>query len=140
MKLKVQHVAIEHIHQVWPLVEPWLAPAFEKSDVSKYYNIEHLKFLLIRGEQVLIVGSDENGDLHGAGTIQWLNTPKARVAYITAAGGRLITSKENHEEFISWVRAHGGTRIEGSANEAVARLWKQKLGYSLRQIIVEFEI
>jgi hypothetical protein len=140
MTLKVQHVAREHIHQVWPLVEHWLLPVFEKSDASKYYDIEHLKYLCLIGEQVLIVGSDEEGVIHGAVAIQWLNFPKARVAYITAIGGRLLASKENHAEFISWVRAHGGTRIEGSANEAVARLWKQKLGYSPRQITVELEI
>jgi len=140
MKLLVQHVALEHIHQVWPLVEPWLAPVFEKSDVSRYYDIEHLKYLFTRGEQVLVVGSDKKGDIQGVVAIQWLTVPKARVAYITAIGGRLLASKENHEEFISWVRAHGGTRIEGSANEAVARLWKQKLGYSPRQITVELEI
>ena len=140
MTLKVQHVASENIHQVWPLVEPWFLPVFEKSDASRYFDIGHLKYLFIRGEQVLVVGSDKEGIIRGAVAIQWVNHPKARVAYITAIGGRMISSKENHAEFINWVRAHGGTRIEGSANEAIARLWKQKLGYSPRQITVELEI
>lgn len=140
MKIKVQHVALEYIQQVWPLVEPWFIPVFEKSDASRYYDLEHLKYILIRGEQVLLVGTDEENTIQGVAAIQWLNFPKARVAYITAIGGRLITSKENHEELVGWVRAHGGTRIEGSARESIARLWKQKIGYTPRQITVELEL
>jgi len=140
MTFKVQHVDPAYIHQVWPTVEPWLAKAFEHSALNKYYNIEHLKDYVIRGEQVLLVGTDETGEIKGAATIQWMNCPNARVAYMTSLGGKLIISKENHQELVSWVRAMGGTRIEGSARESVARLWKQKLGYTPRQITMELDV
>jgi len=138
--IKIQHVDPNYIHQIWPLVEPWLIPVFKKSTASKYYDIEHLKYMIIRGEQILLVGTNEEGEVQGVATIQWLNFPKARVAYITTMGGKLITSKENHEKLINWVCAHGGTRIEGSVRESVARLCKQKAGYTAGQINVEFEL
>jgi len=90
--------------------------------------------------QLLLVGTDETGEIKGAATIQWMNCPNARVAYMTSLGGKLIISKENHQELVSWVRAMGGTRIEGSARESVARLWKQKLGYTPRQITMELDV
>ena len=138
--ITVQHVSPIHVQQVWPMVEPWLIPVFDKSDMNKYYSIDNLKDYLIRGEQTLLVGIDEQSVIQGVCTIQWLNMPSARIAYITAIGGRLITSKENHTILIDWVRSCGGTRIEWSARESVVRLCKNKLGYTPRQITMEFQL
>lgn len=140
MSLKVQHVDPNYIHQVWPFVEPFLLPVFEKSALSTYYNIDNLKDYIIRGEQTLLVGVDENGTIQGTVSVQWLNYPNARIAYITAIGGKLITSKENHQELVNWVRAMGGTKIQGYARESIARLWKQKIGYTPAHITMELEL
>jgi len=140
MSLKVQHVDPNYIHQVWPFVEPFLLPVFEKSALSTYYNIDNLKDYIIRGEQTLLVGVDENGTIQGTASVQWLNYPNARIAYITAIGGKLITSKENHQELVNWVRAMGGTKIQGYSRESVARLWKQKIGYTPAHITMELEL
>lgn len=140
MTLKVQHVDPAYIHQVWPTVEPFLLPVFEKSSISKYYNIDNLKDYIIRGEQILLVGLNEEGVIQGVASVQWLNYPNARIAYITAMGGKLITSKENHQELVNWVRAMGGTKIQGYARESVARLWKQRIGYTPAHITMELEL
>lgn len=140
MTLKVQHVDPAYIHQVWPTVEPFLLPVFEKSAISKYYNIDNLKDYIIRGEQMLLVGLNEEGVIQGVASVQWLNYPNARIAYITAIGGKLITSRENHQELVNWVRAMGGTKIQGYARESVARLWKQRIGYTPAHITMELEL
>lgn len=140
MSLKVQHVDPNYIHQIWHIVEPFLTPVFEKSALSTYYNIDNLKDYIIRGEQTLLVGVDENGTIQGTASVQWLNYPNARIAYITAIGGKLIVSKENHQELVNWVRAMGGTKIQGYARESIARLWKQKIGYTPAHITMELEL
>lgn len=140
MKLKVQHVEPSHIHQVWPMVEPWFTPVFEQSAISDYYSIDNLKDYLVRGEHTLVVASDDVGVIHGVISLQWANYPKARVAYVAAIGGKFIASRETNQEFVSWVRMMGGTKIQGYARESVARLWKQKLGYRPAHIVMELEV
>lgn len=140
MTFKVQHVDPAYIHQVWPIVEPFLLPVFEKSDVLKYYSIDNLKDYIIKGEQTLLVAVDEGGAIHGAACIQWINYPHARIAYITVLGGKHIISKENHQELINWVRVMGGTKIQGYARESVARLWKQKTGCKPAHITMELDV
>lgn len=140
MSLKVQHVEPNYIHQVWSIVEPLLLPVFEKSSISAYYNIDNLKDYIIKGEQTLLVGVDIEGSIKGIATVQWLNYPNARIAYITAIGGKMLITKENHQELLKWVRAMGGTKIQGYARKSVARLWKQKVGYKPVHITMELDI
>ena len=89
---------------------------------------------------MLLVGLNEEDVIQGVASVQWLNYPNARIAYITAIGGKLITSKENHQELVNWVRAMGGTKIQGYARESVARLWKQRIGYTPAHITMELEL
>lgn len=140
MSLKVQHVDPSYIHQIWHIVEPFLIPVFEKSEITKCYTINNLKDYIIRGEQTLLVASDEEGIIKGVATIQWLNYPQARIAYITAIGGKMLITKENHQELVNWVRAMGGTKIQGYARDSVARLWRQKIGYTPAHITMELEL
>lgn len=129
MSLKVQHVDPNYMHQVWPFVEPLLKPVFEKSNTSKYYSIDNLKEYLIRGEQTLLVGSNSDNTILGCVTIQWLNYPYARVAYVSAFGGNFGKSIEHHKGFIDWLKAMGATRIECSVRPSVARLLQRQSGY-----------
>jgi hypothetical protein len=135
--VQVHYVDPKYVHQVWASVEPWLAPVFEKSTLSKYYSIENLKDYIIRGEQVLLVGL-KNDVIQGAVTIQWGNYPIARVAYITAFGAYAGEEVAQYEIFIGWLKAMGATRVECSARPSVARLLKNKMGFTLsNQISLE---
>ena len=140
MSLKVQHVETKYIQQMWPLVEPWFIPVFEKSLASTYYSIDNLRDYLTCGEHTLIVASDDGGIIHGVISLQWLDFPKARIAFVAAIGGKFISSKETNQEFVNWVRAMGGTKIQGYAKESVARLWKNKLGYTPAHIVMELDV
>jgi hypothetical protein len=129
MSIKVQHVDPNYIHQVWSTIEPLLKPVFEKSNTSKYYSIDNLKEYLIRGEHTLLVGSNSENSILGCVTVQWLNYPGARVAYVSAFGGNFGNSIEHHKGFIDWLKVMGATRIECSVRPSVARLLQQKSGY-----------
>jgi hypothetical protein len=130
MTIRVQHVDPNYIYQVWPLVKPWIVPVFEKSLLSNYYSIDNLKEYIIRGEQVMLVGVDEDGGLQGEVTIQWCNYPNSRVAYITTFGANIGAELEVYNEFVKWLKAMGATRVECSARPSVARLLKNKMGFT----------
>lgn len=102
------------------------------------YDLDQLKVLLTQGRQVLCVGAEKDLVIKCAMTIEWINYPNDRVAFITAIGGK--TDKQGFSEFEQWVKANGGTKIQGAAFEAVARLWKRAYGFENRYIIVEKQI
>jgi hypothetical protein len=134
--LKFFVVPTEHIQQTWDKVEIMLDRAMAHSGGE--YDLDQLKVLLTQGRQVLCVGTEEDLIIKCAMTIEWINYPNDRVAFITAIGGK--TDKQGFGEFEQWVKANGGTKIQGAAFEAVARLWKRAYGFENRYIIVEKRI
>jgi hypothetical protein len=134
--LKFYVVPTEHIQQTWDKVEIMLDKAMAHSGGE--YDLNQLKVLLTQGRQVLCVGAEEDLVIKCAMTIEWINYPNDRVAFITAIGGK--TDKQGFGEFEQWVKANGGTKIQGAAFEAVARLWKRAYGFENRYIIVEKQI
>jgi len=131
--LKFYVVPTSHIQQTWNKVEIMLDRAMAHSGGE--YDLDQLKVLLTQGKQVLCVGTEEDLIIKCAMTIEWINYPNDRVAFITAIGGK--TDKQGFGEFEQWVKANGGTKIQGAAFEAVARLWKRAYGFENRYIIVE---
>jgi len=134
--LKFYVVPTEHIQQTWDKVEIMLDRAMAHSGGE--YDLDQLKVLLTQGRQVLCVGAEKDLIIKCAMTIEWINYPNDRVAFITAIGGK--TDKQGFGEFELWVKANGGTKIQGAAFEAVARLWKRAYGFENRYIIVEKRI
>ena len=131
--LSLRIVPVTHIHQTWDQVKDLLSSALVHSQGE--YNIDQLKVMLAKGVQTLLVGVDEDNNIKTATSIEWINHPNDRVAFITAIGGR--TDKQSWQEFLDWVKANGGTKIQGAAYESVARLWKRQYGFENVYIIVE---
>lgn len=134
--LKFYVVETHRVQQTWNEVEPMLAKAMTHSGGE--YSLEQLKVMLTQGKQTLCVGAQYDLSIKCALTIEWINYPNDRVAFITAIGGK--TDKQGFGEFENWVRANGGTKIQGAAFEAVARLWKRAYGFENRYIIVEKQV
>ena len=131
--LKLYVVPNTHIQQTWDKVEKMLGDAMSHSGGE--YNLEQLKVMLVEGKQTLLVLADDNMEIKCSSTIEWINYPNDRVAFITAIGGR--NSKDGWNQFMEWVKANGGTKIQGAAYESVARLWKKAYGFENRYILVE---
>jgi hypothetical protein len=132
---QVQVVAPIYIQQIWENVEPYLSAALKHSGGE--YGIEHLKVFLIQGSQTLLIAVNEDNKIHGAATIEWINYPNERVAYVVCIGGRLVTSKDIWNQFENWVKQNGGTMIRGATYREAARLWKRKFNVEERYIMVE---
>jgi len=120
--MKIQHVDINYVHQLWPQVETFIeAPLLHQDD----YSIEHAKVFITDGTWMLIVAIDDDQVIHGAATIQFYNRPKDRVAFVVTMGGKLITGHETYAQFTALLKAFGATYIEGASRESAARLWQR---------------
>lgn len=130
--MKIQHVATEHVNQVWPKVADYIEAALAYQDD---YTLEHAKVYLATGAWMLIVASGDDGQLHGAAALQFFNRPNDRVAFVIAMGGRLITGPETFAQFKNLLQAFGATYIEGASRDSAARLW-QRFGLEEKYRIV----
>jgi hypothetical protein len=132
---QIHLVAPEHIHQVWGEVEPLLNQAFVDYDKPDY-DVAHLKVLIINQLQYLFVVADDD-KIIGAFTVEIMNCPNHRIAHTTSMGGKGVFSSDTVEQYEGWARLQGVTKIRAYAQDAQARLFKQKLGLEKVTTVVE---
>lgn len=132
--IQVQTVAIEYIHQVWDKVAPFLEESAKTG--TNDCTVEQLRLLLVKGEQGLLVGV-EDGIIVGAMTVELSNQPNQRTATITALGGRGVVDAETFSQVEDWARLAGATKIRAWAQDAQARLYRQKAGFTTVRHVVE---
>jgi hypothetical protein len=137
MSLVIRHVSIQYVNQAWPLVEKFI------SEAQKYcgddYTLDQVKVYVSTGQWLLVVATNDEGAIHGAATVSFLNYPNDRIAFVTFIGGKLISNKETFGQFKDLLKANGATKIQGAAREAIARLWS-RYGFEERYRIVETKI
>ena len=138
MTLKVQPVPVQLVNQTWSRVEPFIKAAHEKFGDAEY-TVEQIKVYLVIGEWMLMVATDEQGEIHGAATVSFINYPSDRVAFITAIGGKLVSSPDTFAQMSAIFKANGATKIQGMARESVARLWK-RFGFIDKATLVETKL
>ncbi len=120
--MKIQHVPVDYVNQVWPRVADYIAAALEYQDD---YTVEHVKLRVVDGTWVLIIAVGDDDFIHGASAVNFINRPNDRVAFIVGMGGTLITSQETFLQFKDLLKLFGATYIEGASREAAARLWRK---------------
>ena len=137
MSLSVQLVPLSLIHTTWPLVKTFIEDALQWGEDD--YTIEQAKVYITKGDWMLLVAVDEEGLIHGAAAVNVYNMPNARVAFVVAIGGRLISSDETYAQLCSLLKSFGATKIRGVARESIAKLWK-RYGFEERYILVEAKL
>jgi len=138
MTLKVQIVPTQLVNQMWGAVEGFIKSAEEKFGGAEY-TTDQIKVYLVEGIWMLIVAVDENKQIHGAATVNFINYPNDRVAFVTSIGGKLVTTPDTFAEMSEIFKANGATKIQGVAKEAIARLWK-RFGFEEKAILVEVKL
>ena len=123
--MKIQHVPVEYVNQVWPQVENYIKVAVEQQEGPPDYSVDQVRTFVTTGMWMLAVVVDEDGSIAGAMTINFFNRPNDRVAFITYIGGKHIVSKESFDQLCTLCKSFGATKIEGAVNEAVSRLWRR---------------
>lgn len=133
--MKVQYVDPKYLHYVWKDVEDYLEKALAQSGGE--YDVQQLKVLIVQGFQSLLIAVDEDNSIKGAATVEFINYPNERVAFITAIGGKMIANQECWKQFEDWLTFSGATMVRGAAFESVARLWRRAFGFTSRYVMVE---
>ena len=137
MKITVQPVGVQYVHQTWPLVEELFAKA-NKYDTGDY-TLDQIKGLLANGSWVLLVATDEENGIQGVASVSFYNMPNYRVGFITAMAGKAIVNEEVYGQVCSFIKANGATRVQCAARHSAARLYKQ-VGMEERHIIMETKL
>jgi hypothetical protein len=135
--MQVIHLNAAYIHQHWGAIAEYLQPALDLSGVEEF-NLDQLKVFIANGTWSLFVVIEKN-KLCGAVVVSFANYPNDRIAFVTAIGGKFISSKETSDKFKELLKTMGATKIQGYARESVARLWK-RIGFENKQILVEYRL
>ncbi len=134
----VQIVVPNNIYNVWEDIKDYLNASINVSTGD--YTLEQLKLLLIRGEQTLLVATNEEGKLTGAMAVEFINHPNSRVMFITSLGGNGIVNEQTFSQVESWARTQGATKVCAWAHEAQARLYKIKANFNSVRHVVEKDL
>ena len=137
MKLTVQPVNVQYVHQTWSLVEELFVKA-NKYDAGDY-TIDQIKAFLANGNWALLVATDEENVIHGVAAISFYNMPNYRVGFITAMAGKAIVNEDVYGQVCAFIKANGATRVQCAARESAARLYKQ-VGMQERHVIMETKL
>ena len=134
VKTTVRQVNSGFVQTIWPKIDGMIRKAMEHS--AGEYNTDQLKVLLVQGLQILLV-ADDGEKIHGAATVSFIDYPNDKIAFVTSIGGKMLANKDIWQQFETWCRAHGCTKVQGAAFDAVARLWKRQFGTEICYYIVE---
>jgi hypothetical protein len=129
------NVAYLYLH--WEEIAKYLQPALDVCDVEEF-NLDQMKGFISSGQWLLFVAEQDKAIL-GCAVVSFLNYPNDRIAFVTAIGGKFISSRDTSDKFKALLKKMGATKIQGYANESVARLWK-RIGFVNKQILVEHKL
>lgn len=118
--MKIQHVPIEFAAQTWGLVRDFLAESQQYAQGD--YTLDQVQMYVCTGQWLLLVATDEDQTIHGAMTVEFVNKPTKRVAFVTGTGGKFIINPETFKQLENICRANGATVIECAARDSVAKL------------------
>jgi hypothetical protein len=140
MTLHIRTVDNAYVNQTWPLIESFIAEAMLKGGEfpswADNYTVEHIRVFVANGSWLLLVAVDDEGKMHGACTVSFINYPLHRVAFVTAIGGKLISNHDTFNQLKQILKAYGATKIQGYGRDAIVRLWS-KYQFEPRNILVE---
>jgi len=141
--MRITTVEPNHIHQSWPLVEPFIKSAMAEGalygEEYRDYNLSHIKQFVTSGQWLLIVAVDDDNNVHGAATVSFLNTPNHRNAIVTSTGGRLITNKDTFEQLKQLVTAFGATKLQAFGRPSMVRYLK-RFNFEPRNTLMEIKL
>jgi hypothetical protein len=136
MDLVIHSVETHLVQQMWPHVVGYFEDALAKSGSVPDYNIHHIQMFLTGGQWLMLVAVDDESQIHGAASVSFMNYPLSRVAFVTAIGGKLISSEETFEQLKTILKQRGATKIQGFGRDAIVRLWK-RYGFEPKTTLVE---
>ena len=135
--MKIQHVPLQHAAQTWELVHEYLAES--QVHAKEDYSLEQIKLYVLTGQWMLLVSTDDDNKIYGAMTVNFINRPNHRVAFVTGTGGKAIINEDTFRQLENICRVNGATKIECAARDSVSRLLG-RFGFNEKYIILEVSL
>lgn len=132
--IQVQIVPPDQVYSVWDKVKPLVEASLNVG--FGYATIDQVKLLLSKGMQTLLVAVEE-GELAGAMVVEFVNYPNERVVFLVELGGKAVVDQSVLDQVEDWARQNGATRMCAWADDARARLYKMKSGFTTARHVVE---
>lgn len=133
--IQLQVVPPNQVYSLWDEVSPMIQAALD-SGTFCYNTLEQVKLLLVKEMQQLLV-IVENDELVGAMVTEFVNYPNERVLFVVEIGGKGIINETVSDQLGEWARFNGATRMCAWADEARARLYRMKAGFTTARHVVE---
>jgi hypothetical protein len=123
------------INQLWDVIGPF----YERSAATGNGDCtaDQLRLGLVNGWQTVFIVEDADGTIVGSFAVELVNTPNHRVAHTTAMGGKGLFDRNIIDEYETWARMQGCTKIRAWAKDGQARLYRMKLGLQITTNVVE---
>ena len=138
MTLKMFQLPPAQIHRAWSQIEPLL------DSLEPYCNGEgttaQSKVGLIDGSSTAIVIADADNLIVGVIVGEWKMTPGKRIFFVSGWAGSNAMDDALWTDLQIWIRANGGTHIQGAGRDSVFRLHRQKRGFEKVYTVYEKEI
>jgi hypothetical protein len=131
---QVSIVSIDHVNTVWPEMAPFIKSSLATSLGD--YTIDQVKLLILQGSYQLLAITNNDG-LIGATVVYFINYPSKRVCYVFCLGGKNLMNEETISQVADWAKANGATSFRATVQDAQARLYKQKAGFTIARYVVE---
>lgn len=112
-----------HVDQFWPTVGPMIAKACEDKASCGEITPDQVRMAIVRQEKHLLVALSESEEVAGAWTVEFLNYPNLRVAFVGALGGRGVLRQDVVDQVKQWCKLMGASELRCYAKDAQARLY-----------------
>lgn len=131
---QVQLVPPDQVYQIWDEVKTLIEASLDVG--FGHTTIDQVKLLLSKGMQILLVAV-EDGKIDGAMVVEFVNYPNERVVFLVELGGKSVVDQSILDQVEDWARQNGATRMCAWADDARARLYKLKSGFTTARHVVE---
>lgn len=132
--IQVQIVLPDQVYTVWDEVKPLIEASLNVG--FGYTTIDQVKLLLTKGMQTLLLAVEED-KIAGAMVVEFVNYPNERVIFLVELGGKAVVDQSVLDQVEDWARQNGATRMCAWADDARARLYKMKSGFTTARHVVE---
>lgn len=140
MNVTIKAVDTNFVHQVWPSVKFFIQSALDTEkdapEWSHNYNLDHIQQYVTSGQWLLLVALNDQGGVQGCATVSFINYPMHRVAFVTATGGKFISSQDVFAQLKAILKGYGATKIQGFGRDSIVRLWR-RFNFEPRNTLVE---
>ena len=133
----VRYISKAYITQIWDKVENYLTDALLCS-VGEY-DVYQLKTLLVYGHHHLLIVEEDN-EIKGCCTVVFESYPNEMIAFVTTFGGYMVTNEVVWNQFESWCKNNGCTKVRAFTFEPMAKLLEKKFGFENVYLVVEKQL